>query len=316
MDSKTVVPKQTEDRLSEQKQFRLWLAEFIDYLRSVRNLSENTLRAYASDLESYCSWIEREGYAPLSISHRALRAWLFEQNKAHYSTRTINRRLSAVRGLYKWLVSMGYTTQDNARAITSPKIDRRLPHTISHEELISLIESCNDESPQGIRDRALLELLYASGARISEISRLNIEDIIFASKQVRLLGKGSKERLVPLYDAALIALKTYLDTARPQLVSTKYREDKALFLSKRGRRMSADALRSTFKRYAAQAGLDTSVTPHATRHSFATELLSGGADLRSVQELLGHSSLSTTQIYTHLSVERLKDAMRHAHPRG
>ncbi len=315
MDTETV-PEQTEDRLREQAQFRLWLGEYIEYLRTVRNLSENTVRAYLCDLESYCSWIEREGYAPLSISHRALRAWLLEQNKAHYSSRTINRRLSAVRGFYKWLVSTDHSTQDNARATTSPKIERRLPHTISHEELISLIESCNDGSPQSIRDRASFELLYASGARISEISRLNIEDIMFASKQVRLLGKGSKERIVPLYDAALAAIKTYLDTARPQLVNVKYREDKALFLSTRGRRMSADALRTAFKRHAAQAGLDASVTPHATRHSFATELLSGGADLRSVQELLGHSSLSTTQIYTHLSVERLKDAMRQAHPRG
>ena len=174
--------------------------------------------------------------------------------------------------------------------------------------------------PAGLRDRAFLELLYASGARISEVSRLDEGSIDFAGGTVKLFGKGAKERVVPLYDLALDWVERYVREARPALLarakSSRKKDDLALFVSTRGGRMSADALRTVFERHAVHAGLDPALTPHAMRHTFATELLSGGADLRSVQELLGHESLSTTQIYTHLSVERLKDAARASHPRA
>ena len=303
-------------RIQAQKAFRQWIGDYIDHLGNVRNFSENTLRAYSGDLDTYASWLEREGMHPLELSHRSLRGWLIEQTQAHYSTRTINRRLSAVRGLYRWLVHEGYATQDSVRFVTSPKLDRVLPRTITHTQIVSLIESCDTTTPIGLRDRAMIELLYASGARISEVSQLDLPDVKFASKQLRLMGKGAKEHIVPLYDLALNTLDAYVREARGQLVSDKAADEPALFLSTRGRRMSADALRTAFKRHAVRAGLDTSITPHTVRHSFATELLHGGADLRSVQELLGHSSLSTTQVYTHLSVGHLKETARQAHPRG
>lgn len=291
---------------------------FLRDLELVRGLSQNTVRAYRADLEAFCDWVRREGVQPLTLSHRQLRRYLSELARARYSTRTIDRHLSAIRGLYRWLAIQDVTSSNAADALVGPKPARTLPKTMSDDEATRLLESCDLSDASGVRDRAFLELLYASGARISEISALNIEDVSFGQRQLRLFGKGSKERIVPLYDSVLTWLRSYLTTSRPELASRAKgsREDRALFLSTRGRRMSAAALRSRFERQVLVAGLDRELTPHAMRHTYATELLSGGADMRSVQELLGHASLNTTQIYTHLSVERLKDAARQAHPRG
>ncbi len=294
------------------------VAAYLQNLAHVRRLSPNTVRSYAQDLEAYVFWVRREGVRPLSVSHRQLRRYLAELTRAKYTTRTIDRHLSAIRGLYRWMVETGVTTTNAADAIASPKVAKTLPKTMSDVEVRRLLESCDTSEPTGVRDRAFLELLYASGGRISEISRLNISDVDFAQAQARLFGKGSKERIVPLYRTALEWLRSYLSEARPALAARRKGEPErdALFLSTRGRRMSAEALRTVFERQVGVAGLEVGLTPHAMRHTYATELLSGGADMRSVQELLGHASLSTTQIYTHLSVERLKDAARQAHPRG
>lgn len=307
-----------EARTESQGQFRAYVADFVSYLASVRNLSPHTVRAYESDLDAYLSWAEREGIDPLDVTHRELRSFLAELSRARYTTRTINRHLSAVRALYRWLLHEGLTTRDAAAAVASPKLAKTLPKTMSDTDVARLLESVDVESAAGLRDRAFLELLYASGARISEIAGLDVRDVDVRSAQVRLFGKGSKERIVPLYDSCLSWVERYLGESRPELLA-KRRDgspSQALFLSTRGNRMSAAALRTCFERHVQSAGLDSSLTPHAMRHSFATELLGGGADMRSVQELLGHASLSTTQIYTHLSVDRLKDAARQAHPRG
>lgn len=254
---------------------------------------------------------------PLSVSHRQLRAYLAELTQAQYSERTVNRRLSALRSFFAWLVREGKTTEDAAAAVSSPKISKSLPHVMSDGQVRHLLAVCEGTDPKDIRDKAILELMYASGARISEVSNLNTGDVDFARAQVRLFGKGSKERIVPLYPAALSALSEYLEKVRPALaLKKKAPQEQALFLSTRGRRMSAAALRAVFEKRVAEAGLDPSLTPHAMRHTFATVLLDGGADLRSVQELLGHENLATTQIYTHVSVERLKGIARQAHPRG
>lgn len=306
-----------QERSEEQERFRGYVERFVTYLSSVRNLSENTVRAYRTDLDAYCDWVEREGVRPLEVTHRQLRRFLGELSRARYATKTINRHLSAVRALYRWLVHEGLTDKDSAAAVASPKLARTLPKTMSDADASALMETCDTSDIVGIRDRAFLELLYASGARISEVSGLDVRDVDLASAQARLFGKGSKERIVPLYDACLQWLGTYLREARPQLAArAKGTPTQALFVSTRGNRMSANALRSCFERHAGLAGLDGSLTPHAMRHTYATELLAGGADMRSVQELLGHASLSTTQIYTHLSVDRLRDAARQAHPRG
>lgn len=305
-----------EERSAEQQEFRGLVEDFLASLSIVRNLSPNTVRGYASDLDSFCSWAEREGVQPLRISHRELRYYLMELTRAGYSTKTINRHLSAIRQLYRWLLHEGHTSEDAAAAIASPKLARLLPTTLADRDVRALIDTCDPSTAVGLRDRAAIELLYATGARISELSGIDLQHVDFSQGQVRLFGKGSKERIVPVYAAALDTVRAYLMRARPSLRRNGVDDEDALFLSVRGRRMSAAALRVAFERHIAEAGLDSSLTPHAMRHSYATELLGGGADLRSVQELLGHESLSTTQIYTHLSVERLKNATRQAHPRG
>lgn len=307
-----------EDREQAQATFEADAKDYLSYLAGVRNYSANTVRSYGTDIDAYLSWMRREGVVGQAVTHRDLRRYLAELTKAGYSTRTVNRHLSAIRGLYKWLVGQGRVTSDAAAALSSPKIAKTLPQTMSDADVEALIETCDEATEEGLRDRALIELMYATGARVSEVSRLDVGDLDFSQAQVRLFGKGSKERVVPIYQRALSVLRHYLQDGRPKLCArskTGTRTD-ALFVSVRGRRMSADALRTSFERHVGLAGIEHGVTPHAMRHTYATELLSGGADLRSVQELLGHESLSTTQIYTHLSVERLKEATRQAHPRG
>lgn len=308
-------------RSLEQERFGALCEEFLDYLTGVRHLSANTVRSYRSDLEQYLQWVRREGVSPLTVSHRELRRFLAEMSQAGYAPKTINRHLSSLRSLYGWLLGEGITSEDSAEAISSRKVARKLPKTLTEKEVERLLSSCDTSTVEGLRDRALLELLYASGARISEVSHLDVADVeLGRAAQVHLLGKGSKERIVPLYPVCCSWVERYEREARPTLVEKgkkkATRPMNALFVSTRGARMSAAALRERFELHARLAGLDDEVTPHAMRHTFATELLSGGADLKSVQELLGHASLSTTQIYTHLSVERLKQAAHQAHPRA
>ena len=301
-------------RTAEQREFEGQVDSFIVYLASVRKLSPNTVRAYKADLASYAQWVHLEGIQPLHVTHRQLRGYLADLKRAGYTSRTINRHLSALRALYKWLVHEGITSEDAAAALASPKVAQTLPHVMSDDDVTRLLATCDTSTPVGLRDRAFLEFLYASGARISEASGLNLSDLNRFEASVRLFGKGSKERIVPLYSSAFKAIDDYIQTARSELLGKK--NTPALFVSTRGNRMSADALRTVFESHIDVAGLDATLTPHAMRHSFATELLSGGADLRSVQELLGHESLNTTQIYTHLSMDRLKEAARQAHPRS
>ena len=293
---------------------------YVAQLTGVRGLSENTQKGYASDLADYSRWCESNGVDALNVTHKELRAYLAELSRARYATTTINRRLSAIRGLYGWMSLHGGVSSDAASSVASPKVARVLPKTMTDSEAERLLDCCDVSSPAGLRDRSFLELLYACGARISEVSRLDVGSIDFAGGSVKLFGKGSKERVVPLYELALDWAKRYVQEARPALLARSKKacdkDEAALFISTRGRRMSADALRVVFERHVAQAGLDPALTPHAMRHTFATELLSGGADLRSVQELLGHESLSTTQIYTHVTPERLKEIHGLAHPRA
>lgn len=304
----------------QQQDFSVLVKQYLAYLKDVRNLSVHTLRAYQGDLEAYDAWLQRQQIDGLDVSHRQIRSWLAEQVRARYASSTIDRRLSAIRDMYRWLVREGFTEKDCAAAVASPKRAKTLPHTLDAVSVEKLLAVCDLSSSEGIRDRAYLELLAATGGRISEISALNISDIDMDLKQARLFGKGSKERIVPLYPEAIKRLLDYYQFARPALLAkAKVQSDadrQAIFISTRGKRMSADALRVRFSHYIKLAGLNASLTPHAMRHSYATELLSGGADIRSVQELLGHADLSTTQIYTHLSIERLKDAARQAHPRA
>ena len=292
--------------------------QFIEYLSKVRNLSENTLRSYQTDLLAFEQWCCREGVAVTRLDHRSLRLYLAYLKQAQYSAKTLNRHLSALRGFYKWMQREKLIATDPALSLSNPRAPRNLPHTMTDSDVNRLLESCDISTAVGLRDRAFLEFLYATGARISEVASLKLEQVDLQNGTVRLFGKGSKERIVPLYQSAIEWLKKYLSSSRPTLLlkDKAGRAHSALFISVRGNNMSADSLRKVFSSYLTAAGLDSSLSPHAMRHTYATELLGGGADLRIVQELLGHESLSTTQVYTHLSVDRLKEAAKAAHPRS
>ncbi len=292
--------------------------EYTMWLSSVRNLSAHTVRAYRSDLESFGRWCAREGIDPLVADDRRLRGYLTYLVRSKYPDKTINRRLSALRRAYEWLERRGEVSMSVFATLPGRSQKKALPRTLPDAEIMSIVETCDLSLPEGVRDAALIETLYATGARISELAGLVPSAVNFELGQVILYGKGRKERIVPLYKRALDALRSYVDKARPKLVARRKKDPVAdgLFVSSRGNSMSADALRAAFTHHAELAGIPKGVGPHAVRHSFATELLNGGADLRTVQELLGHESLATTQIYTHLSVERLKAATRLAHPRS
>ncbi len=287
---------------------------FLAHLEVERGASPNTVRAYSADLARYLEWAERQGVDPLTLTHRQMRGYLAELDRAGYARRTVARRLSAVRSFFAYLVTEGLATSDPSSVLATPKIPTRLPKVVQGDELQALLDAPDPKTPAGLRDRAVLELLYATGARVSEVSGLRLADLDLAQGQVALMGKGSKERLVPVYPAATARIRAYLSEARPRLAKPESQD--WVFLSTRGGRLSEDAVRRLFKRYLGQVGGASSLTPHAVRHTFATHLLESGADLRTVQELLGHVALSTTQIYTHLSMKRLQDVHRSAHPRA
>ncbi len=294
------------------------LDAFLAYLANVRGLSRHTVRAYESDLNTFLSWCGREGVMPLLASRSNMRAYLASLTHGGYASKTINRKISALKTFYSWCEREGVGSAAAVASIKGRKLPKVLPKTMTDADLTCLMDTCDMATSEGMRDRAFLELLYATGARISEAADLRPDDVDYAQGQVRLFGKRSKERIVPMHDLALSILKQYVDHARPDLMAARRQEGhaQALFVSTRGNDMGADTLRRVFRRHMVLAGLDPELTPHAVRHSFATELLSGGADLKAVQELLGHESLATTQIYTHLSVERLKQVTHQAHPRG
>lgn len=293
-------------------------------LETVRNLSPHTLRNYRLDLEDFLRWAERNHVDPMDPSHRQLRAYLGELDQARYARTTVNRRLSALRGFYRWLVLKGELETNPAADLQGPKKQQYLPHVLSASEMerlfcvhgpVDVAGNPRKQTPSDIRDQAILEFFYATGARISEASGLLLMNVDFSGKQAKVLGKGSKERILPLHDTALAAMSVYLREVRPEFAATGEPSNR-FFLSSRGNPMSADAIRKMFKKTLLAAGLDESYSPHDMRHTFATDVLDGGADLRSVQEMLGHASLSTTQIYTHLSSSRLKEVHSQAHPRG
>lgn len=292
--------------------------EYLAYLQNVRRLSIHSVRAYGHDLDDYLMWCDREGVQALGISRRQMRAYVAFLSRARYADKTINRHLSALRTFYEWLEQRGEASAAVTDALPGRKVARRLPKTMSDADVERMLAECDDGDDVGMRDKAFLELLYASGARISEVAALKPQDIDYGQGQVRLFGKRSKERIVPLYQSALKALESYVNEARPHLVSARRKEGTAdaLFVSTRGNNMSTEALRRVFNARRANAGVAPGATPHTVRHTFATELLDGGADLQAVQELLGHESLSTTQIYTHVSINRLREVAATAHPRA
>jgi integrase/recombinase XerD len=293
------------------------LAEtFLTSLSVERNLSPHTIRAYATDLRHFCAWADKRQADLLAIDHRLMRQYLAELDRSRYLRSSINRRLSAIKTFYSWLVDTDKLENDPLSVVSGPRKPRNLPHSIGIEDLRRLLEVSDTSTIEGLRNQAILELFYATGARISEVSGLRLTDVDLDESQVKVMGKGSKQRIIPLHQLAVKSLRGYLLRARPELLKASSSPTVAFFLSTRGLPMGADAMRKMFKACLTAAGLDSSLSPHDLRHTFATDLLENGADLRSVQELLGHASLSTTQIYTHLSIGHLKDTHRKAHPRS
>ncbi|MBR3181661.1 MAG: tyrosine recombinase [Eggerthellaceae bacterium] len=297
---------------------------YLESLRVEHGYSEHTIRNYQVDLQAFLMWCGRRNVDPLKATHRELRAYLGEMDAAQYARTTVNRRLSSMRGFYRWMNLVGATDSDPAEALSGPKRGKHLPHVLKQSEMERLLAvhgpvgpdgKPREQTPEDMRDQALLEFLYACGARISEAAGLKLQDVDFQTHLVKLFGKGRKERIVPLHDLCVDAMRAYVRDARPLLLKKGEQTD-SFFVSNKGNPMSADSMRKRFKATVRAAGLDDRLSPHDMRHTFATDLLDGQADLRSVQEMLGHASLSTTQVYTHLSTTRLKDAHHQAHPRA
>lgn len=293
------------------------LAEaFIEYLLKVQNKSEKTAKSYRSDLDLYYEWAQRLKLDPIRLNYKQLRRYLAEQSAAQYARSTIARRLACLRSFFKYLEQEELIEGNPAQLLQTPKLEKTLPGILSAYELDKILDVHDLNTSEGLRDSALLELLYASGGRVSEVSSLQLDDIKMEQGIARVRGKGGKDRYIPLHQLAITKLSSYLEKARPEFAAKADRENACVFLSTRGNDLSPDAIRRIVKTSAQRAGIKRPISPHNFRHSFATDLLNNGADLRSVQEMLGHANLSTTQVYTHLSSKRLQKIHQQAHPRG
>lgn len=291
------------------------LKQFLAFLRLNRNLSPHTLRAYDSDLSQYLEFLTAHLSKPASaidpraIDPRAVRAFLDSLHKRGSSRASVARRVSALRAFGRWLVRDGHIDADPASLVGAPKVEQKLPTHLDMKEVVGMIESADTSTPLGRRDRAILELFYASGLRLSELVGLDLEDVNLSGRVARVAGKGGKERIVPFNNSTVNAIKAYLKDRGEE-------EGDALFLNYQGTRLSTRGVDRIVRRYAREAATRLGVSPHALRHSFATHLLQAGADLRAIQELLGHERLSTTQRYTHLDATSLLAQYKKAHPKA
>ncbi len=297
------------------------LTAFLEHLEKERQVSEHTLKAYQRDLEGFCEFQDRHSGSRWtfgSVDRLGIRGYLGEMQRRGLSKRSMARALSAVRSLYRYLQTHHGLEKSPVRAAKAPRLERTLPGYLDRERTESLFAAAEaravDDDEAGIRDLAILELFYSSGLRLSELTGLNLLDLDLLSDQVKVRGKGRKERLVPLGSRASRALRNYLDL-REKAAGLAGGDKRAVFLGRRGKRLTPRTVQRIVHRALDTVGGD-SLKTHSLRHTFATHLLDAGADLRSVQELLGHASLSTTQIYTHTSVERLKKVYQQAHPRA
>jgi len=289
---------------------------FLRYLRVERNSSPQTLKAYADDFESFYDYLrDRVGTIPEAdqITVATLRGYVAYLHECQYARTTIARRLACMRSFFRYTTREGITETNPAQALRTPRVGRKLPHFLTTEQVATLLEAPPANEPMGLRDRAILETLYSAGLRVAELVGLNIDDWDRAANILRVLGKGRKERIAPVGSYAAKALDRWLEVRMPAPDGTP--EDRAaMFLNRFGKRLTTRSIGRMLEKYLKVTGLDSITSPHTLRHSFATHLLDGGADLRSVQELLGHKSLTTTQIYTHVSTRRLRETYEQAHP--
>lgn len=288
---------------------------FLNYLTVEKGLSKNTLESYARDLVRYFEFLEKQGKAvPEAVTSLDVASFLASLKDGDLKPRSRARALSAVRMFHRFLVMEQFAQENPTSVIEAPKFLQKLPTFLTFREVEALLAAPVGEEPQELRDRAMLELLYATGLRVSELVTLRVRDVNISAGYLLALGKGSKERLVPLGESAGRAVETYLSFGREKL--RRGRDTEALFLSRLGDSMTRQAFWNLIKKRAREAGIRTAISPHTLRHSFATHLLENGADLRSVQIMLGHADLATTQIYTHVTRERLRRIHEKFHPRG
>jgi integrase/recombinase XerC len=289
---------------------------FLRYLRIERNASPLTLKSYGADLADLLEFFrssEDRLPSPANISIAQLRAFVADLHQRGYARSTVARRLASLRSFFEYCRREKLVESNPARALRTPRQGRRLPHFLNTEQVATLLETPSKEQPSGLRDRAILETLYSAGLRVSELVAMNLEDWDRDGNIVRVRGKGRKERIAPIGRFAATSLSNWLAVRRPASDISPVERD-AIFLNRFGRRLTARSVGRLLEKHIAAAGLDQITSPHTLRHSFASHMLDGGADLRSVQELLGHKSLTTTQIYTHVSTRRLRETYERAHP--
>jgi integrase/recombinase XerD len=314
MPSATAIPEPAV----ESARFEHLLLEFLAYLELERGLSRNTLNAYRTDLLQYGRYLSERGLDATDVTARQLAEYAAELSAGTgdqpLATSTVHRKTAALRSFYKHLRREELIVDDPTAGMASPRRAKKLPKVLNQAEVTRLLEAPRGDAPHVHRDRAILEVMYACGLRASEVVDLEMTDIDTHHGMLKARGKGSKERIVPLGRQAIHAIERYLRTARPAMV--KQRPEKALFVNFRGRSMTRQGLYKIVQGHARTAGLEDRMSPHTLRHSFATHLLAGGCDLRSVQEMLGHADVATTQMYTHLSGQQLKDVYFRTHPRA
>jgi integrase/recombinase XerC len=316
--------------------------DFLNYLKFEKHFSEHTAKCYGADLAQFTDFLlggsggdysrgsgggaqsatdssvqtrNEVDKMLLSVDVNSVRAYLADLNERQYSKSTVARKLATLRSFYKFLLKRGSVSSNPVTAIRTPKQDKKLPRFLEYDEVKRLLETPPVDNWLGARDRAILEVLYSTGIRVSELVALNMDDIDFLGEVVHVRGKGKKERITPISSSALQVIQHYMEYRNKRAQSNPNFDPKVLFVNKHGKRLSTRSVRRKMDKYLKMSGLDPAISPHTLRHSFATHMLNNGADLRSVQELLGHQSLSTTQIYTHLTTKKLKDVYDGAHPR-
>lgn len=302
------------------------IIQFLDHLRYERNVSEHTLRNYRSDLYQFLDYLapahprtaKRNSPELQQVDHITIREWLSTLHSAQKKKASVARKLAALRTFFQFLVREGLMELNPAKLVSTPRLEKKLPKHLSIEEAVKFIETPDLETDLGKRDRAMLELMYATGVRVSELTKMDLRDIDFKNKLIRVVGKRRKERIVPFGDPASVTLRGYLKVRDEFLncAPVSLRDVEAVFLNYQGTRISTRSVGRMVEKYIGICAGMHDISPHALRHSFATHLLDGGADLRDIQELLGHARLSTTQIYTHVSMEKLIEVYDKAHPKA
>jgi len=292
------------------------LGEFIRYLRVEKNAAANTIDSYSLDLRRYIQSLQQQGiHSVEKIERSHVVSFLSLLRALGLSARSISRNFSAIKGFHRFLINEELSKGDPTENVDAPKLSKALPEVLTPDEIELILEQPNTNHVLGVRDKAILETLYATGLRVSELTALTQQNVLFDAELVRVFGKGSKERIVPIGRSALLWIRKYQEGSRPRLVKRGETND-ALFLNVRGKPLSRMSIWNIVRQYTIAAGIKREVHPHTFRHSFATHLLEGGADLRAVQEMLGHADISTTQVYTHIDREYLKEVHRTFHPRG